>query len=202
MQSIPSPGGRPVRSRVRGAVRALVPSAAAVAVTTVALAAFTDTAGNAGSTASAASVEVTEDVAATAPLFDLADWQPGEDDTVARCIGVTNRGSIALPLAFRLDGAPSGRLGDFVDVRVERGTRPAGDDGSDCAGFTADGVVAEAELDDLPTAPGTAVADGGPKLAVGAERAYRITWHLQDTEAAEGLSVSGVDLLWETTSAG
>jgi hypothetical protein len=202
MQVIPSPGGRPARSRVRRAVRTLAPSAAAVAVTTVALAAFTDTAGNAGSTANAASVEVSEDVAASAPLFDLADWQPGEDDTVARCIGVTNRGSIALPLSFRLDGAPSGRLGDFVDVRVERGTRPASSDSADCAGFDADGVVVESELDDLPTTAAGALPDRGPRLAPGAERAYRITWHLQDTEAAEGLAVSGVAFLWETTSAG
>jgi hypothetical protein len=48
---------------------------------------------------------------------------------------------------------------------------------------------------------GGGVSDGGGTLAVGAERAYRVTWQLQDSEDAEGLAVEDVDFLWETTTA-
>jgi hypothetical protein len=169
-------------------------------VTAIGFAAFTDDAHNDGNRATAASVTISEDVAATSRLFDLSNWQPGAGDE-QRCIAITNDGSIALPLSLRLDGAPGGQLADFVDMKIERGTRPAATDTADCGGFTAEGVVYDGELDEFPTAPGAAVADGGGKVAVDAERAYRVTWSLQDDEAAEGLSVEDVDFLWETTTA-
>jgi hypothetical protein len=55
------------------------PTAAAALAATLAVAAFTDDAQNAGNRASAADVTISADVAASSPLFDLADWQPGED---------------------------------------------------------------------------------------------------------------------------
>src|SRR3954471_18601369 len=91
----------PARGRIRRAARIALPSCAAAIATSVAFAAFTDEAANSGNQASAASVTITEDVAASSPLFDLRDWQPGEQDTVARCIAITNDGSIALPLTLR-----------------------------------------------------------------------------------------------------
>ena len=203
MQVTPNPGGMPV-SRWRRAARVTVPTVTAAAVAAIGVAAFTDDATNEGNRASAANVAITEDVSASTPLFDVDDWQPGENDTLARCVAITNAGSIALPLTLRLDGAPSGTLGDFIDVTVERGTRDAAVDTADCSTFEPDDaspVVFRGELDELPTAAGAGQADKGAALAVGAERAYRVTWHLQDTEDAEGTSVSGVDFLWETTSA-
>jgi hypothetical protein len=175
----------------------------AVALTAgLAFAAFTDDAANGGNRATAADVTITEDVSARAPLFDLADWQPAEDGaTVERCIGITNAGSIALPLTLRLDGAPAGDLAEYVDVEVEHGTRPVASDDASCGEFVADGDVFAGELADLPTGTADRIAAGPGKLAVGAERTYRITWTLQDTEEAEGKSVSGVNFLWETTTA-
>jgi hypothetical protein len=190
------------RGRVRRAARVVLPSCAAAIATSIAFAAFTDEAANSGNQASAASVTITEDVAATSPLFALHDWQPGEQDTVARCIAVKNDGSIALPLTMRFDGAPAGELGDYVDMTIERGTRAEATDSADCSTFEAGGVVFEGELDEFPPATGDGVSDRAGALAPAAERAYRVTWHLQDTEDAEGKSISGVDFLWETTSAG
>lgn len=192
----------PARGRIRRAARIVLPSCVAAIATSVAFAAFTDEAANSGNQASAASVTITEDVAASSPLFDLRDWQPGEQATVARCIGVTNDGSIALPLTLRLDGAPTGELGDFVDMTVERGTRAAATDSADCSSFEAAGVVFEGELDAFPTAAGAGLPDQAGPLAAGAERSYRVTWRLQDTEEAEGRSIANVDFLWESTSAG
>ena len=192
-------------SRLGQVARYALPSLAAALVTGLGFAAFTDDAQNSGNQATAANVTITGDAATSAPLFDLDDWQPGEDDTVSRCIAITNDGSIALPLTLRLNGAPGGRLGDFIDMKVERGTRDSATDTADCSTFTAaesDAVVYDGELDAFPVASGDAVSDKGGKLAPGAERAYRVTWHLQDDEGAEGQTVSGVDFVWESTSAG
>jgi hypothetical protein len=186
---------------VRKLGKLAAPTAVALAAG-FAFAAFTDDAANGGNRATAASVTITEDVDARTPLFDLADWQPAEDGaTVERCIGITNAGSIALPLTLRLDGAPTGELAEYVDVEVEHGTRAAATDDASCGGFTRNGDVYAGELADLPTTAEQRLAAGAATLEPGDERAFRITWTLQDTEEAEGKSVSGVDFLWETTSA-
>ena len=186
---------------VRKLGKLAAPTAVAL-VAGLAFAAFTDQAANGGNRATAADVTITEDVAATSPLFDLADWQPAEDGaTVERCIGVTNDGSIPLPLTLRLAGAPTGDLAEYVDVTVEHGTRATADDGKTCDGFSKAGDVFTGELADFPVTAQDRLAAGGADLAVGAERAFRITWTLQDTEEAEGKSVSGVEFLWETTTA-
>jgi hypothetical protein len=193
------------RRRGRRILRAVAPTVAAAGVAALGMAAFTDDARNDGNRASAASVTITEDVPASSRLFDLKGWQPGEDgSTVSRCIAVTNDGSIALPLRLRLDGASTGALGDHIDMKIERGARDAATDTSDCSSFApaeADATVYDAELDEFPTAAGAGVPDKGGPLAVDAERAYRVTWSLQDSEAAEGLSIADVDFLWETTTA-
>ena len=193
-------------SRLRRLVRTAVPTAAAAVTATLAVAAFTDEAENSGNRASAADVTISTDVAATAPLFDLADWQPGEDgDTVTRCIGVTNGGSVAVPVSMRLAAAPTGDLADYVDMTIMRGIRDASVDGAGCGTFSpaeSGAQVFRGELDEFPTTADGAVADGGAPLAVDAERAYQVTWKLQDTEDAEGKSLGGVTFRWETTSAG
>jgi hypothetical protein len=87
-------------------------------------------------------------------------------------------------------------------MTVERGTRDVATADSSCGSFVAGGQVYKGELRDFPTSPAGALSDGGGVLAVGTERAYRVTWRLQDNEAAEGQSVSGVTFRWETTTAG
>ena len=192
-------------TKVRRLVRLAAPTVAAAAGAALAVAAFTDDAQNNGNQASAAEVTISSDVAATTPLFDLADWQPGEDGaTVVRCVGLTNAGSIPVPVAMRLAGAPTGRLAGYVDMTIERGSRDARVADAGCETFApaASGAeVFDGELDEFPTTAAGAIADGGAPLAVGAERAYRISWTLQDTEDAEGKALGGVDFRWESTSA-
>jgi hypothetical protein len=186
---------------VRRLGKLAAPTAVALAAG-LAFAAFTDDAANGGNRATAASVTITEDVDARTPLFDLADWQPAEDGaTVERCIGITNAGSIALPLTMRLDGPPAGDLAEYVDVTIEHGARPTATDDATCGGFTSAGDIYRGELADVPATADQRLAAGGTDLAPGEERAFRVTWTIQDTEEAEGKSVSGVDFLWETTSA-
>ena len=158
----------------------------------LASAAFTDDATNDGNRATAADVSISPGRAATSPVFDIAAWRPGAGEAVTRCIGVTNDGSVAVPLTMRLDGAPTGDLGEFIDMTIERG--------ASCDGFVADGEVFQGELASFPTTGAGAVADGGAPLAPGATRAFRVRWELQDDEGAEGLGVAGVDFLWTSSS--
>lgn len=207
MSSTTPAGAQPAPKprRLRRLAKATVPTAAAAIAATLAVAAFTDDAQNNGNQATAADVTITEDVAATSPLFNLANWQPAEDgDTVTRCIGLTNGGSIPIPVKLRLAGAPTGALGDFIDMTIVRGTRTTSVNDASCGSFTADASGSEVykgELDEFPTTAQGALADGGANLAVGAERAYQVTWKLQDSEDAEGKSISGVNFRWETTTA-
>ena len=203
----------PARRRLRGLLRVAAPTVAAFS-SVLAFAAFTDDAQNNGNEATASSVTITEDVPATSPLFSLKDWRPyapfqGEYNQT-RCIGITNRGSVSVPLKLRLAQVPTGTLGDYVDVMVWRGQRDPSIDDTSCATFKADPdipttavdekTVFHGELDELPTSVGSALRDGGDPLAPGAERAYFIKWTLQDDEEAEGRSISNVDFRWESTS--
>ena len=158
----------------------------------LASAAFTDDATVAGNRATAADVTISAGRSATSPVFDIAGWRPGEGASVARCVEIANEGSVPVPLTMRLDGAPAGELAEFIDMTVERGPG--------CDAFTAAGEVFRGELASFPTQAAGARADGGPALAPGASRAYRVTWRLQDDEQAEGRSVSGVDFLWASSS--
>jgi hypothetical protein len=124
---------------------------------------------------------------------------------VTRCIGLTNGGSIPVPVQLRLAGAPTGQLADYVDMTVERGTRDATATGPGCGSFAPAASGAEVfrgELDDFPTKTATAIADGGAPLAVGREACLPHHLELQDTEDAEGTSLGGVDFRWESSSAG
>ncbi len=190
----------------RGAVRRIgkvaAPTVAVIGVG-LAFAAFTDDARNDGNQASAASVTITEDVSASSALFNLTNFRPS-DPTEQRCIGVTNGGSVPVPIKLRLAAAAGGTgLGSHIQMTIERGTRTTSNNTSSCTGFAADATSPtffNDKLANFPTTAGGAIADGGTALAVGAERAYRIRWTLDDTEAAEGKTVTGVDFLWTSSS--
>lgn len=191
------PGG----ARMRRIGKVAAPTAAVIGAS-LAFAAFTDDARNDGNRASAASVTITEDVPASSALFSVTNFRPS-DPTEERCIGVTNGGSVAVPIKMRLAGAATGTgLGDHITMTVERGTRSATDDTASCGSFVAaaDGQFFNDKLANFPTTAAAAISDGGTTLPVGSERAYRIRWSLDDTEAAEGKTVTAVDFLWTSSS--
>jgi hypothetical protein len=190
----------------RGAVRRIgkvaAPTVAVIGVG-LAFAAFTDDARNDGNQASAASVTITEDVSASSSLFNLTNFRPS-DPTEQRCIGVTNGGSVAVPVTMHLDGALAGTgLGSHISMTIERGTRTTTDNTSSCATFAPDATSPtffNDKLSAFPTARNSAIPDQGAPLPVGQERAYRIRWTLDDTETAEGKTVSDVDFVWTSSS--
>ena len=192
----------PRGNRMRRLAKVAAPTVAVLGVG-LAFAAFTDDARNDGNQATAASVTITEDVSASSALFNVTNFKPS-DPTVERCIGVTNGGSIPVPIKMHLDGAPAGTgLGSHIQMTIERGTRSAADNTSSCGSFVADATSPtffNDKVANFPTTSGTAISDNGASVAVGAERAYRIRWTLDDTETAEGKTVTDVDFVWTSSS--
>lgn len=199
----PTPDQRPSRAR---RLAKLTASVAVLAGAGLAFAAFTAEQSNTGNAATAANLTVSDDVA-SATLFnpaadaDLANWQPGDPEV--RCIGIINGGSV--PAAVTLRGnTPGGTgLGGYITMKLERGTfSGAHTSRTDCSNFVADAstpVFYNANVSAYPTAGG-GTTDGGGNLAASAKRAYRVTWELQDDQAAINKSISAYSLTWRLTA--
>jgi hypothetical protein len=158
-------------------------------------ASFTDTTGNDGNQASAASVSITDNDDGQR-LLSLSGMKPG--DTVTACIKVTYTGSAAADV--RLYGATSGTgLDQYTSLQITRGTysSPEPSFGS-CTNFNADsttyvtgqaaGVMYVGTLAGLPTSWATGLADpssGTPETWTTNEaHVYKLQVTLGDNAAA------------------
>lgn len=159
-------------------------------------AAFSDTTDNTGNTFSAGTVQLTDDDSGSA-LFSLSLMKPG--DTSTKCIRVDYDGNIAS--AIKLYGAIGGgtSLGQYLDVTVNSGTGPAAD--MSCASFVPGTQIYNGTLAAFATShsnwsnglsDANFVADDAND-----SRTYRIVVTLQDNNAAQGLTATGVNFTWE-----
>ena len=180
----------------KAAARALAAATSALLVATLVIT-RSDQALTAEGTASSSSVAsgtiaVTDDDQGQS-LFDLSAMAPGRPEV--QCLTILYDGSI-VPVELTLRAEAAGALAPFLRVTVEAGS--GGAFGS-CAGFTPhstpDGTVFDGTLHDL----------AGQRPVVldhlhntGDTRNYRITFDLEDTSDALGLSTT-VDLVWEVT---
>jgi hypothetical protein len=96
-------------------------------------------------------------------------------DTATSCIAVTNESPV--PVDVALHAAPTGTLGGYLGLTVERGTASAPQPGS-CAGFSREAGVWTGTLADFPRPGQAGVADTA--LGAGATRVYRYTATLRD----------------------
>lgn len=136
------------------------------------------------------------------PLFDVHGASPS-NGVWQRCVVLRNSGHRSGHVSMRLARPPVGGLASYVEMRVERGAQPWATPGVGCRGFTRAGRGAAFFSDTLqafPTTPDDAVADGGRAVAPGGTRAYRISWSIRDSAAAQGAAVSAVGFVWEMTS--
>ena len=128
--------------------------------------AFSGTTADAGNSFQAGTVTLTDDDS-TSAMMTLGGMRPGDGDSA--CIMVTYTGS--LPASVRLLGTTTGSgLAPFLDLKVTRGTKPAGTFDS-CTGFTADatdyagqgaGVMFNGTLDSYPDSYAAGVLDPRP----------------------------------------
>lgn len=158
-------------------------------------AAFSDTTANSGNSFTAGTVSLTDDDAGSA-LFSLSLMKPG--DTSTKCIRVDYDGDIAS--AIKLYGAVgAGTLGQYLNLTINSGTGPAAD--GSCASFVAGTEIYNGTVGGFATthaAWGSGLADANFVADDAADsRSYQIVVTLQDNNAAQGLSATGVSFTWE-----
>jgi hypothetical protein len=148
-----------------------------------------------------ADARLTNDAPSGLPLFGSHDPIPS-DRRVQRCIVVRNTGGRAGRISVRFAAVPDGGLASYLEMTVERGAQRWATPGVSCRGFRRTGRDAtffRGVLKAFPAGPEHAAADGGPLVAPGRTRAYRVSWSVRDAPEAQGASVSGVDFVWEIT---
>jgi hypothetical protein len=151
-------------------------------------AAFTASTDNPGNTWSAGTIALSEN-GVSSTLFDATDLKPGT--TGSGCVDVTYGGSV--DAAVRLYATPTGPLAPYVNVTIEAG-------GPGCAGVRS--AIYTGTLAGLGRTAGD-FAHGldtwAPAGRSGARRGYRVSWALQDDNAAQGLAAT-TRFTWEAQS--
>lgn len=158
--------------------------------------AYTSVTSNDGNQFSAGSIQLTDDDGGSA-LFNVAGFTPG--DTFTRCLRVRYDSTGGVQSEVRLFGRTVGTLADFLDLRIRRGSAPVGGPAGSCGGFTPEaadhvglgpGVIVDDTLADFPDDEIGAVVDPSGAWGTGDEVVYEISLHVQNDNAAMGLSVT------------
>jgi hypothetical protein len=188
------------RRRQRSGMAALVPIAllaSSAVVYQASNAAFTASTSNGANNWASGSVMISDDDA-NSVLVNVSNLKPG--DTATKCLNVTYSGSLASAVklyASAYDNA--GGLGQYLTFSVDEGTGAAGGASLDCTGFSSPTSLHSGTLDGLATAR-TSYASGAsswaPTGTANETRSYRFSWTLQDTNSAQGKSVSAT-FTWE-----
>jgi hypothetical protein len=191
-------------------LRKLLVSAAVVgalaAVTGVATwAAFSATTANPANSFAVGTVALTDNDG-NGTLLSLTNARPG--DTTTGCIKVTYTGS--LPADVKLFGSVSGALGQYLTLKVTRGT-DAGSSFPSCTNFSPDtrdyigqggGVIYNGNLSDFPASYAAGITDrddatGGTETWTASEvHAYKLEVTLQNNTSAQGQSANA-SFTWE-----
>lgn len=160
-------------------------------------AAFTASTSNGSNTWSSGTVDLTDDDSSSV-MFTATGLKPGS--TGIKCINVTYSGT--LPGQVRLFvTSPSGTLGAYLDLTIEEGTGATGGAGLSCSGFSATSTLTGGgeTLDSFSTAStdfGSGVSTWAPTGSAPETRSYRVTYTLQDDNAAQNKSAAAT-FTWE-----
>lgn len=159
-------------------------------------AAFTGSTSNADNEWTAGSVSLTNNAPSGSAVFAVTNAKPG--DTGTKCINVTYGGTLNAAVKLYVTN-PSGDLGQYLTLVVTEGT---GATDVNCTGFAAGSVLTAGGGDTLTTfttahnSYATGVSAWTPAGSSNAVRSYRITWTLQDNNAAQG-DTAQADFTWE-----
>ena len=172
----------------------------------VAWAAFSGTTANSANSFAVGTVSLTDNDG-NAALMSLTNAIPGATST--GCLKVTFGGS--LTSTVKLFGTTSGALGDYLTLKVTRGTDSGGSTFPGCGSFTADtrnyigqgaGVIYNGNLSSFPASYAAGLTDpdngtGGTETWTTSEaHAYKLEVTLQNNIAAQGQSASA-SFTWE-----
>ncbi len=143
-------------------------------------------------------------------VFNLTGLKPG--DTGTKCVKVTYTGNLAasgvklyVPSLTNNAGLGAAGLGTYLDLVITEGTggSPTALNSHDCTGFVAGSTLTSSDTlatfqaahDDYSTG----VSSWAPAASSNDTRTYRITYTLQDDNAAQGKNVQAV-FQWEAQS--
>jgi len=194
---------------MRGTLRKLASTALIVGVTAaimgVSFSAFSGTTTNPGNTFASGTVSLSDNDS-NGTMLSLSNAVPGAVAT--GCIKVTYGGSLSSTV--NLYGSVSGALGQYLTLKVTRGT-DSGSSFPGCGGFTADtrnyigqgaGVVYSGNLSSYPSSYAAGITDldngtGSAEAWTSSEaHAYKLEVTLQNNNAAQGQS-STASFTWE-----
>lgn len=183
LRSDPAPSGVAKKMLLSTAVLGMVLSVVAGGT----WAAFSDTTSNTNNDFSTGTVEISNDLGATA-MFAVTGMSPLQSES--GCIQVTYTGS--LPATVRLFGATdAGGLDTYLDLVVERG--------ASCSAFGTPTELYNGTLAAYPDGYAGGIVDTDASWSTGEMAAYRFTVTLQNDDAAQGLAVDQA-FSWEARS--
>lgn len=188
-------GGGRGRTAVVALPLALVASSAIVFQASNA--AFTASTSNGSNTWSSGTVTLTDDDSSSV-MFNATGLKPGDTDT--KCINVTYTGSLAGTVRLFVT-SPSGTLGSYLDLTVQEGTGATGGASLSCTGFTSASTLSSggatlASFTAAHTDFATGASTWAPTGAATETKSYRITYTLQDDNAAQNQSAAAT-FTWE-----
>jgi hypothetical protein len=194
-----------VRSRIQKVAYTALVVAVTSLVVGISFSAFSSSTTNPSNDFTSGTVSLTDNDS-NGTLMSLSNAIPGA--TSSGCIKVTYGGSLSSTV--KLYGTVSGNLGQYLTLKVTRGT-DSGSTFPGCGSFTADtrnyigqgaGVIYNGNLSSYPSsyAAGTTDPDngtGGTETWTTSEvHAYKLEVTLQDNNAAQGQSASA-SFTWE-----
>lgn len=194
-----------IRAR-RLLVSAVVVGALGIVTGVATYAAFSGTTSNATNSFQVGTVTMTDNDGGTGAILSLSNALPGASAT--GCIEVTYTGS--LDSDVKMFGSLSGALGDYLTLKVTRGT-DSGSTFPGCGSFTPDtrdyigqgaGVIYHGTLSSFPASYAAGITDpdngtGGTETWTTSEKhAYKLEVTLQNNTAAEGQSATA-GFTWE-----
>ncbi|MFN0284913.1 MAG: hypothetical protein ACKVZ6_23410 [Kineosporiaceae bacterium] len=192
-------GRRPEGGRRRTTVIALPLAlvASSALVYQASNAAFTASTSNGSNTWSSGTVLLADDDSSSV-MFQATNIKPGS--TGIKCINVTYSGTLAGQVRLYVT-SPSGTLGQYLDLAIEEGTGAAGGASLSCSGFSAGSTITAggetlASFATAHTDFASGVSAWAPTGVSSEARSYRVTYTLQDDNAAQNKSAAAT-FTWE-----
>jgi len=162
-------------------------------------AAFVGSTANNGNSIQAATVVVTDNDSGTS-LFAVTDTVPGTN--YDRCIDIAYSGTLNVaPIAMYMGAAPTGTLGQYLNLTIDIGPDTADTFGS-CTTFASSAVLFNGTIDSFRAAHNsyaTGLNTWDPTGGATETRTMRIRLAVQNNNLAQGLT-SGFGLTWEAQS--
>jgi hypothetical protein len=184
------------RQRAAFALAVLIPLLVSGLVVRTTQAAFTASTASTGNAWTAGHVSLTNNASGSA-VITISQIVPGS--TGVACVNVTYTGNVNAAVRLYLP-AVTGSLGSYLDLQIDEGT---GASDTACTGFSSSstlygaagsGTLADFTLNHSGWASG--VSAWAPAASSSDSRSYRLSWTLQDDNAAQSQTATAA-FTWE-----